>query len=152
MANVQEEFGADIIGHPLHLTELVGIVTVGLEVLDEGANEAREFEDVFVLLRRDNLLIDLHIGAAVQNNAFPLQLLLQMLKERASVIVGREGIYQLGAVLTMEENLIVDFLFVSIQFGFGVAIVLTVFGDTEMLDVYGTISLSDDEVRGIWFV
>ena len=68
------------------------------------------------------------------------------------VIVSREGIYQLGAVLTMEENLIVDFLFVSIQFGFGVAIVLTVFGDTEMLDVYGTISLSDDEVRGIWFV
>ena len=152
MTNIQEEFGADIIGHTLHLTELVGIVTVGLEVLDEGANEAREFEDVFVLLRRDNLLIDLHIGAAVQNNAFPLQLLLQMLKERASVIVGREGIYQLGAVLTMEENLIVDFLFVSIQFGFGVAIVLTVFGDTEMLDVYGTISLSDDEVRGIWFV
>jgi hypothetical protein len=152
VTNIQEKFGADIIGHTLHLSELVGIVTVGLEVLDEGANEAREFEDVFVLLRRDNLLIDLQIGAAVQDNAFSLQLLLQMLKERASVIVGREGIYQLGAVLTMEENLIVDFLFVSIQFGFGVAIVLTVFGDTEMLDVYGTISLSDDEVRGVWLV
>ena len=87
MTNVQEEFGADIIGHPLHLTELVGIVTVGLEVLDKGANEASESEDVFVLLRRDNLLIDLYIGAAVQNNAFLFQLLLQMLKERTSVIV-----------------------------------------------------------------
>ena len=65
VTNVQEEFCADIIGHPLHLTELVGIVTVGLEILDEGTNEASEFEDVFVLLRGDNLLIYLHIGAAV---------------------------------------------------------------------------------------
>ena len=152
MTNVQEEFCADIIGHPLHLTELVGIVTVGLEVLDEGANETREFEDVFVLLRGDNLLIYLHVGAAVQDNALLLQLVFQMLKERAPIIVGREGIYQLGAVFTMEENLIIDFLLVSIQFSFGVAIVLTVLGDAEMLDVDGSISLPDDKIRGIWLV
>ena len=52
----------------------------------------------------------------------------------------------------MEENLIIDFLLVSIQFRFGVAIVLTVFGDTEMLDVDGPISLSDYEIRSIWLV
>ena len=75
-----------------------------------------------------------------------------MLKERASVIVGREGIYQLGAMFTMEENLIVDFLLVSIQFRFGVAIVLTVLGDAEMLDVDGSISLPDDKIWGIWLV
>ena len=69
MTHVQEEFGADVIGHPMHFAELVGIVAVGLEVLDEATEQADQFENVLILLRGDNLLIDFLFGTGLHGNA-----------------------------------------------------------------------------------
>ena len=87
MTHVQEEFGADVIGHPMHFTELIGIVAVGLEVLDEGTEQADQFEDVFILLCGDNLLIDFLLGTGLQGNAGSDKLLLQVVEQGPSIFI-----------------------------------------------------------------
>ena len=60
-----------------------------------------------------------------------------MHEEGASVIIGRKSVNEFCTVFTVEENLVINLFLVSIQFRLGVAIILTVLGDTEMFNVYG---------------
>ena len=55
-------------------------------------------------------------------------------------------------MVTVELNLVVDFLLIVLQFGFRVAIMGTVFRDAKVLNVDGPVALLDGEVRGVGLV
>ena len=55
-------------------------------------------------------------------------------------------------MVAVELDLVIDLLLIAFQFGFGVAVMGTVFRDAKMLDVDSPVALLDGEVRGVGLV
>lgn len=146
LADIQEEFGTLVCGLAFPFIELFGGETVGLEVLDEGADQLDQLQDVFVFLGGDDLIKDFLGGAGFQVETAGTKLFLQVDQQWPAVVVGREGVDEFGAVLAMQQDLVVDGRFVSLQLFCCVSVVPAVLGDTEVLDVGNVVALGDGEV------
>ena len=69
LADVQEEFRALVGGLALPLVELLGVEAICLEVLDKGADQLDQLQDVFVLFGGDDLVEDFFGGTGLQGEA-----------------------------------------------------------------------------------
>lgn len=75
LADIQEELRSLVGGLAFPLVELLGVEAVGLEVLDEGADQFDQLQDVFVFLGGDDLVEDFLGGTGLEGEAVGFQLL-----------------------------------------------------------------------------
>ena len=152
LADIQEELRALVGGLAFPFVELLGVEAVGLEILDECADQLDQLQDVFVLLGGDDFVEDFFGGAGLQSEAVGLQFFLKVDQQRPAVVVGGEGVDEFSAVLAVQLDLVIDGCLVAVQLLLVVPVVPAVLGDTEVLDVSHVVALGNGEVRGVGLV
>ena len=80
------------------------------------------------------------------------QLVLEVGQHIRSILIRGEGVYELGAVLAVEDYLVVDGALIALLLLAGIHRVMPILAYPEMLDVGDLVPLPDGEVWGIWLI
>ena len=97
-------------------------------------------------------LIDLVLVALMELEAGLEQLVLEVGQHIRSILIRREGVYELGAMLAVEDYLVVDGALITLLLLGGIHRVMPILAYPEMLDVGDFVPLFDGEVWGIGLI
>ena len=97
-------------------------------------------------------LIDLVLVALVELEAGLKQLVLEVGQHIRSILIRGEGVYELGAMLAVEDYLVVDGTLITFLLLAGIHRVMPILAYAEMLDVGYLAPLPDGEIWGIGFI